>query len=294
MNSPFSKDLAAIIGNASGKLTATGKKTIESEKFKKVISHIETSSKSITAFTNETSKKVVVGGKKALESENVKNAQIYVETSSKKVISESMKIASNITFNVIIVASLFFIINTIFVIYGTYVLFADFAFFNILLLMGLILSGFTFSIVAALRCFKYAKFKTGVGIYYLFQSFFKNLVSTSVIELERSGRENIKKVKIQNLLLKNGNDLLQSSNLKVPGKIRKPILFLIDLIPFGDIIVEIIEKSNRNVEGKVDDQVIARMDTFVSSLQPNRKFTRFVGLTMVFNIIVMGGLVYLM
>lgn len=294
MKSHFSHGLTNFINTASNKITVTGKKTLESDKFKKAISNIETSSKSISTFTNETSKKVVDGSKKTLESENVKKAQIFLETSSKKVISESMKIASNITFNVFIVASLFFLVNTIFVIYGIYILFSDFAFSNVLLLLGLILSGFAFSIVAALRCYKYAKFKTGVGIYYLFQAFFKNLVSTSIIELERSGLENIKKVKIQNLLQKNGNDLIQSSNLKVPGKIRKPIMFLMELIPFGDIIVEIIEDSKRNATEKLDNQVMVQMDSFVSSLQPDRKFTRFLGLTMFFNIIVMSGFVYLM
>ncbi|CAM4170988.1 hypothetical protein [Gillisia hiemivivida] len=289
--SPNSEKVINLGSIISSKVTDTGKKTVESDMVKKTISIIGVSSKDISTFTNVTTKSAIAVGKKTIESERVKKAINYVEASSREVISESKKIASNVIFNVSIVAILFFSVNIIFMIYGVWILFTEFAYFNLLLILGLIIGGITFSGLAAFKCYKYAQFKIGLGVYHLFTAFFKNLITTCINELELHGSEKLKKHKIHEVLKKNGNSQIQSSNFKVPGIVRKPVLLLFEFLPFGDIIVEIVEESKRKVSSNMEDQVMKRMDTFVSDLKPHKRFTNFIVMTLVANIVVMGFLV---
>lgn len=179
-------------------------------------------------------------------------------------------------------------------IYGIYAVISNFSWINLLLVFGILIAGLAFSALAAYRCYKYGQFKIGIGIYHLLQSFFKMLISTSINEIEKLGSEKVKNSKVTGQLKKNGGDIIQSSVYKVPGVIRKPLFLLMEIVPFGDIIVEVIEESKRNATGKLEDQVMKRVDSHVSSLKPNKNFTRFVGLTLLGNIVVMGFLTYWM
>lgn len=284
---PDTKKLTHFVSN----VTSVSNKTLQSEMVKKTISVAGTSSKKVSSFTHIASGKVMEGGKKIVKSEKTQKAISYLGASSKEVISESRKIASTVVFNVSIVAFLFFSVNTIFIIYGIWIVLTNFAFLNLLLMLGLIIGGLAFSFLAAYRCYKYAQFKIGLGIYHLFAAFFKSLIKTSISEIENHGSEKMKKMKIQQLLKKNGNAQLQSSNFKVPGIIRKPIMILFEFIPFGDIIVEIIEESKRKAAGNIEDQVMNRVDTFVSTLTLQKKFTNFIVMILIVNIIVMSCLV---
>lgn len=284
---PDTKKLRNFVSNVN----AVSNKTMASEMVKKTISVAGTSSKKVSSFTHIASCKVMEGSEKIVKSEKTQNAISYLGASSKEVISESRKIASNVVFNVSIVAFLFFSVNTIFMIYGIWIVLTNFAFLNLLLMLVLVIGGLAFSLFAAHRCYKYAQLKIGLGIYHLFAAFFKNLINTSISEIENHGSKKIKKMQIQQLLKKNGNAQLQSSNFKVPGIIRKPIMILFEFIPFGDIIVEIIEESKRKAAGNIEDQVMNRVDIFVSTLTPQKKFTNFIVMTLIVNIIVMSCLV---
>lgn len=291
---PNSKKVNNLVSNISSKVTATGKKTVESDMVKKTISVVGVSSKDIFTFTTSTTKSAVAAGKNTIESEKVKKAINYVGATSMEVISESKKIASNVIFNVSIVAILFFSINIIFMIYGIWILFTEFSYFNLLLFLGLIIGGLTFAGLVAFKCYKYAQFKIGLGVYHLFAAFFKNLINTCINEIELHGSQKLKKLKIHEVLKKNGNSQIQSSNYKVPGVVRKPVLLLFEFLPFGDIIVEIVEESKMKAASNMEDQVMKRLDTFVSNLKPHKRFTNFIVMTMVVNIIVMGFIVHWM
>lgn len=289
---PNSKELASFVSNASGKITSVGKKTMESATVKKTVATVTTSSKQFSPYTTETSKKVVAAGKKTVESEQLKNSVNFLGNSTKEVLSESRKIVSNVMFNVFMVALIFLALNSIFMIYGIYGVISNFSWTGLLLVFGILLAGVAFSALAAYRCYKYGQFKIGIGIYHLLQGFFKMLISTSINEIEKLGSEKIKNSKVTTLLKKNGGDIIQSSVYKVPGVIRRPLFLLMEIVPFGDIIVEVIEESKRNATGKIEDQVMKRLDSHVSSLKPHANFTRFVGFTLLGNILVMGCLSY--
>ena len=329
---PNSKELAGFVSNASGKITSLGKDAMESATVKKTVGTFSTSSKQISSYTTEASKKVmaagqkaaesgtvkktvaivssssrqlssysteaskkaIAAGKKTTESEKVKNTINFVGTSSKEMFSESKKIASNVIFNVSMVAFTFLALNTIFAVNAIYEIISDFSWINLLLMFGILIGGVAFSALAAYRCYTYGQFKIGIGIYHLLEGFFKMLISTSINEIEKLGHDKVKNVKINGLLKKNGSDIIQSSVYKVPGVIRKPIFLFMEFVPFGDIIVEVLEESKRNATGKLEDQVMKRLESHVSSLKPHRKFTHFVSLALVGNIIVMSFLMYWM
>ena len=118
------------------------------------------------------------------------------------------------------------------------------------------------------------------------------MISTSINEIEKLGSEKIKNSNVSGLLKKNGGNIIQSSVYKVPGVIRKPLFLLMEIVPFGDIIVEVLEESKRNATGKLEDQVMKRLDSHVSSMKPHKNFSRFVGFTLLGNIVVMGCLSY--
>ncbi|UBZ07260.1 hypothetical protein LDL76_00775 [Salegentibacter mishustinae] len=294
MKSPNSKKLASFVSNASGKITSVGNKTMEFSTVKKTVASVSTSSKQISSYTTETSKKVVAAGKKTAESEKVKNTVNFLGNSTKEVLSESRKIASNVIFNVSIVALIFLALNSIFIIYGIYGIISNFSWLSLLLVFGILIAGIAFTALAAYRCYTYGQFKIGIGIYHLLEGFFKILISRSIAEIENAGHEKMKKTKITGLLKKNGSNIIQSSVYKMPGIVRKPIFLLMEFIPFGDIIVEVLEESKRNATGKIEDQVMKRLASHVSSLRPHSNFTRFVVFTLLGNIVVMGCLTYWM
>ena len=115
-----SKQLSNFVNNASGKITSIGQKTMESATVKKTVATVSTSSKQISSYTAEASKKAVAAGKKTAESEKVKSSVQFLGNSSKEVLTESRKIASNVIFNVFMVALIFLSLNSIFMIYGIY------------------------------------------------------------------------------------------------------------------------------------------------------------------------------
>ncbi|MFD0976558.1 hypothetical protein [Salinimicrobium gaetbulicola] len=283
--SPTSKDLTNLVNTAGAKISEAGNKTVNSEKVKQTVSIVKSSSK-------EFSKKAIDAGKKTAESEKIKKATNFLGNSSKEVITECRKIASNVILNVSVVASLFFIFNTGFIIYGIYLVVVDFAWINLFLLFGLIVSGIAFSGLAAYRSYNYAQFKIGIGVYHLLESFFEILITTSIKEIENGGKERLKKAKVTGLLKKNGNDIIHSSVYKIPGIVRKPMFLFMEFVPFGDIVVEVMEESKRKATWKVEDQVMKKLDSHISALTPHKNYTRFVGFTLLGNILVMGCLSY--
>ena len=67
-----------------------------------------------------------------------------------------------------------------------------------------------------------------------------------------------------------------------------------ELIPFGDILVEIIEETKQKNSMNIEDKAMNQLDAYVSALKPHKNFTTFIGLTMLTNIIIMSFLVYWM
>ena len=290
-NNSNSEKPANLETNLSPKNEEIEPKTIN---FKKTVSAIQSSSYGISKFTTETSAKVVAASKKAVKSNDVKNAVNYLGSSSKQVFTESKKIASNVLLNVSLVAIIFFSINAIFVFYGISELISDFDYFDLVLLLCLIIGGITFSGLAAYRCYKYAQFKIGLGIYHLLESFFKQVIRTSISQVENYSSEKLKKVKVHSIVKNNGIDIIKSSKIKVPGMVRKSVFLLMELIPFGDILVEIIEEAKQKASTKMEDKAMIRLDSYVANLKPHKNFTTFIGATMIANITIMSFLVYWM
>lgn len=253
---------------------------------KKTITTIA-SSKEVSELTD----KVISAGK---ESKTVKKAINFLGAPTKELISEGKKVASSVFLNVSIVALLFFLVNAIYIVYGTYLLIANFASLHLLLLLGLLVSGISFSLFAAYRCYYYAQFRIALRIYHLLGPFFQTLISNSILEIENIGAEKFNKEKMDKLLKKNGLGLLRSSDEKIPARIKNPIMFLLNLLPLGLIMAEIMKKTGIKGINKMEDQVMKRLDFIVNALNPHRKFTRLVGLILIGDIIVMSCLVHWM
>lgn len=154
MKNEINSNESADLGNKSYPISERIDKT--KLNFTKSVSAIHRSSSELLKSTKNTSAKMVAAGKKAVNSNDVKNAMNYLGSSSIQVLTESKQIASNVLLNVSIVAIIFFSINAIFVFYGISELITDFDYFDLILLMALVIGGITFSGLAAYRCYKYA------------------------------------------------------------------------------------------------------------------------------------------
>jgi len=264
----------------------------DSKIIKKTIDVVNSSS--VGKYVKISSDKILAVGQKTIQSDATRNAISYLGASSREIITESKKIATNVLLNVTIVAAIFFVVNAIFIFYGLSEIISDFTYLNLLIWFILIVGGIVFSGIAAYRCYNYAQFKIGLGIYHLLEAFFKQLIRTSVTQIEKYGSEKIKSSKVQSLVKNNGIKIIQDSNVKFPWVIRKSIVVLMEFVPFGDILLEITEEAKRKTTEKMEDQAIGRLDSYVAALKPHKNFTTFIGITMVANIIIMSFLVYWM
>lgn len=133
-----------------------------------------------------------------------------------------------------------------------------------------------------------------MGIYHLLETFFKQIISTSVSQVENYSAEKLKKVRVHSIVKNNGIDIIKSSKVKVPRMVRKSVFLLMELIPFGDILVEIIEETKQKTSMNIEDKAMNKLDAYVAALKPHKNFTTFIGVTMLTNIIIMSFLVYWM
>ena len=288
------KYISKNLSNLSGKFDFVTARTKDSKTFKKTIDTVKSSSKEVTKYTKDTSDKVFAAGQKTIQSDATRNAINYLGTSSREVLSESRKIATNVLINVTIVAAIFFTVNTIFIIYGVSETISNFAYLDLVFLSLLIIGGLVFSGIAAYRCYNYAQFKIGLGIYHLLEAFFKQLIRTSITQVEKFGSEKMKRSRVQSLVKNNGIKIIQASSVKTPWIIRKSIVVLMEFVPFGDILSEITEEAKRKTTEKMEDQAIRRLDSYVAALKPHKNFTTFIGVTMSANIVIMSFLIYWM
>ncbi|MFC6861217.1 hypothetical protein [Zunongwangia atlantica] len=284
----LSKKLSTVSNGLNNKFKDTTKKVKESNNFKKVVGDVKTTSSQLTILTKNTSSNVISTSKKVIESDQLKRGVQNVGNLSKQAFVESKKVAYDIASNIALVAAAFFALNLIYILYALSNMFSDFQGSDILVFLLALGVAIVFSIKVGIRSYKYARFKIGMSVFFILESFFKELISESLRNIENLGTESLKKNNIYSILKMDSNKIIENYKIKVPWILRQSISFLIEFIPLATIIMEIKENAKDNSKKSLESKTISRLNSFVRNVEPQKKFTSFMAISFIANIIVMS------